>query len=153
MLVFLFPASGWIVFPASDGPRPPQKARRVFLTLWTLVMNVVAVVNAFFAYQAYVYKRNLAQSPSTPMVEGVVEHFKPKPSLWRGSPPESFTVQGVPFVYSPGEISGGFQKTVANGGPIHEGLLVRIRYVPIRVSRLNSNIIVKLEIADGKGRS
>ena len=51
---------------------------------------------------------------------------------------ESFTVSGVPFSYSDYIPEAGFNQTSAHGGPIHQGLPVRIWYV--------GKEIVKLEI-------
>jgi len=57
---------------------------------------------------------------------------------YSGHAMESFTVSGVPFSYSDYIPKAGFNQTSSHGGPIHEGLPVRIWYV--------GNEIVKLEI-------
>lgn len=75
-------------------------------------------------------------------VEGLVEHFHPMP--WSGHDTERFDVQGVPFAYSDYVINNGFNHTSSHGGPIREGLPVRITYLPARPH----NLIIKLEVAD-----
>jgi hypothetical protein len=80
-----------------------------------------------------------AQDPATPMVEGRIENFRPAPA--EGHQDESFTVNGVRFAYSDYVITGGFNQSQSHGGPLREGLLVRIHYIPLR------NVIVKLEVA------
>jgi hypothetical protein len=112
-----------------------------------VLLGVPAVLGfGSIVYSTYAFARDAAQAPNTPVVQGVVEHFKPQPFMpLRGSPPESFTVQGIPFSYRIGVIDGGFRKTASHGGPIKEGLLVRIHYVPDR-----GNLIVKLEVAESK---
>ena len=69
-------------------------------------------------------------------VEGTVDNFVPMP--YGGHANETFTVKGVPFSYSDGDVSAGFNNPSSHGGPIHQGLPVRIWYV--------GNEIVKLEI-------
>jgi hypothetical protein len=81
-----------------------------------------------------------AADSSTPVVEGQVENFKPAPA--EGHQDETFTVKGVRFAYSDYVITGGFNQTQSHGGPIREGLPVRIHYLP------PSNLIVKLEVAN-----
>ena len=89
---------------------------------------------------AYTTAARAAQDSTTSVVEGRVENFNPAPA--EGHQDETFTVKGVPFAYSDYVITGGFNQTQAHGGPIHEGLLVRIHYIP------RGNVIVKLEIAN-----
>ena len=81
-----------------------------------------------------------AVDPHTPVVEGRVENFRPAPA--EGHRDETFTVNGVPFAYSDYSITGGFNQTQSHGGPIREGLSVRIHYLP------PSNLIVKVEVAN-----
>jgi hypothetical protein len=62
------------------------------------------------------------------IVEGIVENFDPMP--YTGHKSESFTVDGIKFEYSDNEIdTGAFRKTKSHGGPIDEGLYVKIYYV------------------------
>jgi len=74
------------------------------------------------------------------LLEGLVENFEP---ARRGAnTDESFTVNGVYFSYSDYSISPAFKVSRSQGGPIREGLSVRISYVP----RDQNNAILKLEI-------
>jgi len=52
---------------------------------------------------------------------------------------ERFCVSGVCFAYSDFVITSGFNNTSSHGGPIREGLPVRVTYV--------GDMIVKLEVA------
>ncbi|WP_430913638.1 hypothetical protein [Methylobacterium sp. sgz302541] len=70
-------------------------------------------------------------------VEGRVAHFHPMP--YAGHDKERFEVNGVPFAYSDYLISGGFNTSASHGGPIREGL-------PVRICHLDG-LIVRLEIA------
>jgi len=78
-------------------------------------------------------------------VEGMISDFQPKPAFGGGY--ESFKVKDVPFFYSDYESSPGFNRTTRRGGPIKEGLPVRITYVYDNESSPDRNVIVKLEIA------
>ena len=72
------------------------------------------------------------------VVEGEVQDFQPMPRTGKGT--EQFTVGGVRFAYSDYIVGPGFNRTSRNGGPIREGLHVRIHYSG------DSAAILKLEI-------
>ena len=72
------------------------------------------------------------------IVEGAVSNFKPG-THDRGSAFESFCVKDKCFTYSDYEEQAGFNTMTINGGPIREGLPVRVTFV--------GNTIVKLEVA------
>lgn len=74
---------------------------------------------------------------SAKVVEGRVEGFIPMP--YGGHASERFTVCGVPFSYSDYVVTEGFNRTSSHGGPLREGLWVRITYV--------GEIIARLELA------
>ena len=80
----------------------------------------------------------------SPVVEGAVEHFHPMP--YTGHDLERFDVAGVHFEYSEYDLeeTQGFNHTSSHGGPIHEGLYVRIHYVEWR----GRPTIVRLEVRD-----
>jgi hypothetical protein len=67
------------------------------------------------------------------IAEGPVTNFVSGPKQ------ESFTVGIRSFSYSDGVVTAGFRHTASSGGPIHEGLYVRVTYV--------GNLILRLEIA------
>jgi hypothetical protein len=71
------------------------------------------------------------------VVEGPVTDFVPMP--YEGHAQESFTVNGHRFSYSDYIMTAGFRKTASHGGPIREGLYVRISY--------SGNLILRLEVA------
>ena len=77
------------------------------------------------------------------VVEGPVENFVPMP--YQGHSLESFDVAGVHFAYSDYVLTSGFNNTSSHGGPIRQGLYVRIHYVRLGRSE-DANSIVRLEI-------
>ena len=70
------------------------------------------------------------------IVEGQVTDFKPMP--YEGHTEECFSVQQQRFCYSDYEISPGFHQSASHGGPIHEGLPVRIAY--------SGGVILRLQV-------
>ena len=129
----------------------------VFLLVWRPRLALAVTYVAFAAIVAfgmvwfqrgwnqsvsnvYAIAARAADDSTSPVVEGRVENFIPAPA--EGHQDERFTVNGVPFAYSDYRITGGFNQTQSHGGPIHDGLRVRIHYMP------RGNVIVKLEIAN-----
>jgi hypothetical protein len=73
------------------------------------------------------------------VVEGTVVQFSPAP--YSGHVDEKFCVRERCFRYSDYALTGGFNRTSSHGGPIREGLPVRISYV--------GDVIVRVEIGGG----
>jgi len=71
------------------------------------------------------------------VVEGTVTNFHPMP--YSGHQNETFSVNGVQFSYSDYVIVPCFNNTSSHGGPIREGLRVRIAY--------SDDCILKLDVA------
>jgi hypothetical protein len=88
--------------------------------------------------------RDALQRGDAQVVEGRVEEFTPMP--FNGKAQERFTVCGVPFSYSDSIETGGFNRSSSHGGPIREGLWIRISYVGNTIAYVG-NTIARLEIA------
>ncbi len=100
-----------------------------FAVFWTLI-------SFFSTYHNYTSLAEAEKANSVSVVEGVVTNFKPMPVT--GHAMEKFCVSGACFEYSDYVITGGFNNTSSHGGPIREGLPVRVTYV--------RNAIIKLEV-------
>ena len=107
----------------------------VFSTLWTVVGLTGKLSHQISA-------RNTYLAGEFQVVEGLVANFDAKPLGVRKD--ESFTINGVRFAYSDGDGSAGFNTTRAKGGPIYNGLQVKIAY--------KGNTILKLEVAESQLR-
>jgi len=114
----------------------------VVVTPWKLRGGVVmslglvwCVLNALGALHCSSLKRALAEGRVS-VVEGTVDRFEPMP--YEGHRNERFSVNGVTFSYSDYSQDPGFHQSMSHGGPIREGLPVRISYV--------DKTIVKLEV-------
>jgi hypothetical protein len=74
---------------------------------------------------------------------GKVEHFRPMP--YEGHPEESFSVAGHTFTYSDYVDAQCFNNSASHGGPIRDGLPVRISYT--------DNCILRIEELSGANAS
>jgi hypothetical protein len=101
-----------------------------FAVLWT----VTSFAATFFEYRSLKLARENGQAQ---VVEGTVKNFVAMPAT--GHAMEKFCVREACFQYSDFAITAGFNNTASHGGPIKDGLPVRVTYV--------GGAIVKLEVA------
>ena len=132
----------------------------VFLGIWGLVVGRKSTVSRpvkilylifwvisflFCAYSPTSDFLNLREALLTgkcSVVAGAVTDFVPMPG--EGHKNESFKVQGTGFSYSDYSPQAGFNNSSSHGGPIKEGLKVRISYL----TENGENEIAKLEIVN-----
>ena len=113
-----------------EGPVP-----KLFFVIWTILWLGIGIPSAWNVYHKQQMCRDTLAAGTYAVVEGKVENFKPMPKT--GHSQESFTVNGVRFLYSDYDVSqGGFNNTASHGGPIRSGLPVRIAYQNGRILRL-----------------
>ena len=96
---------------------------------WTVTAFTITYLDQESARESY-------SSGNFKIVEGPIENFDPMPAS--GYKKESFSVNGVKFEYSDFVVTPGFNNTASKGGPIHEGL-------PVKISHID-NVILKLEV-------
>ena len=133
-LVFITIGAMLTIFRERLPENLPPSVRRVgplvflgFAILWTTAATIATVGgNAALA-------RTLREDRCE-VVEGVVTEFQPMPPGGKGM--ESFTVGGKRFEYSDHVITSGFHQTASNGGPIRNGVRVRIHHVGNDIARL-----------------
>jgi hypothetical protein len=106
---------------------------RIFLG-FAIFWTATSFIATYGDYRAAVYAM---RSNEAKFVEGAVTQFIPMP--YTGHAMESFVVQGVRFEYSDYVITAGFNNAASHGGPIREGLPVRIWY--------RGNEILRLDVA------
>lgn len=85
-------------------------------------------------WREYDILRGSLRSGNFRLVEGRVTGLVPEGP--DGHPMETFRVDGTRFTYSTSDITSAFHWTVARGGPIREGLRVRIADVNGAIARL-----------------
>jgi hypothetical protein len=97
---------------------------------WLLLAGALAVLVNHDRLQCAQWARGGEYST----IDGVVRAFHPMPQSGHDS--ERFTVNGVAFAYSDYQPTGGFNNAASHGGPIREGLRVRIGYRGTRILKL-----------------
>jgi hypothetical protein len=117
--------------------KPPPWMEKWFLRVF-LGFAIFWTATSFLAtYTDYRGAVHAVRSQQARFVEGTVTQFTPMP--YTGHAMESFVVKGVRFEYSDYVITAGFNNTASHGGPIREGLPVRIWY--------RGNEILRLDVA------
>jgi LPXTG-motif cell wall-anchored protein len=123
---------------ASPKWRERSTVARVIYPYGLLFFSVIWTIGAFIrGYQEIGTALEAANTGTAQIVEGPVTNFVPAPAT--GHANESFCVSNACFSYSDYVVTPGFNQTSSHGGPIHEGLNVRITYV--------GNTILKLEVS------
>jgi hypothetical protein len=112
----------------------------------TAVVCAVFLLLAAYAYSSpgvqdmYARAKDAYVQGQYSMVEGTVTNFHPMP--YSGHQNKTFFVNGMQFSYSDYVLVPCFNNTSSHGGPIHEGLRVRIAY--------SGNCILKLEVSQSR---
>lgn len=98
-----------------------------FSILWTTIVFVVT----FGDYRSL---SSALRERRCQVVEGMITDFNPMP--YSGHQNESFNVDGRRFAYSDYNLTAGFNRTRSHGGPIGNGIRVRIHYLGSEIARL-----------------
>jgi hypothetical protein len=85
-------------------------------------------------FREYTVLRSAYRRSQFSVIEGRVTNFRPMP--YQGHQDECFSVQSHRFCYSDYAVMAGFNNSASHGGPIREGLPVRISYVGSTIIRL-----------------
>lgn len=99
-----------------------------------LVLTLVAAVVSSVSLYRYQHLRGVLRSGRCAVVEGAVTAFSPMPPNEHAE--EFFSVAGVRFGYSRVLLAPEFHATAIDGGPIREGLRVRITHFEGKILRL-----------------
>jgi hypothetical protein len=83
----------------------------------------------------FIKQRSSYVSGKSSLVEGVVENFHPAPTL--GPARETFSVHGILFSYNALDDMPCFHDAPLHGGPLREGLGVRIHYYEGCIQRID----------------
>ena len=103
----------------------------VVFSILCIVLIGAGTITDFAKYRSAYAKGDFS------IVEGTVDNFQPMP--YEGHQQESFTVKDVAFHYSDFDSSPCLRNTASHGGPIRQGLAVRITY--------HQGCILRLEIS------
>jgi len=116
--------------------RKSPQAMEKWLPLFFVGFAILWTMTSFIAtFDDYRRASGAMRSNQAEVVEGMVTQFKPMP--YTGHAMESFVVDGVMFKYSDYVITAGFNNTASHGGPIREGLPVKIWHLGGEILRLD----------------
>lgn len=139
----LFVATGLAMLLIPGGQRlwrgrVSRRTHRVFAWTWLLLSLAWTGSVSLVKWQRYRQAAAELRQGRYQTVEGVVRDFVPMPRS--GHIMESFAVGDRRFSYSDFVATPGFHQTAGYGGPIHEGVRVRVSY--------SGNVILRLEVAE-----
>jgi len=112
-----------------------EKPFKYFLLGFSIFWTVAIFISTYGEYHS---ARELIAQHRFNVVQGVVHDFRPMPYAGHGM--ERFCVEDTCFEYSDYLVTTGFNTTASHGGPIHDGLTVRVSYI--------GNTIIRLEIKE-----
>jgi hypothetical protein len=145
LVAFVLAFAAWrdLDLTMRDGSLLPSRSAAPIGAAVLLLLTSLAGCQQFTAFGL---ANKLAAGDAT-VVSGTVQDFTPGGQGWNGGTkgPECFTVSAHRYCYNFGGFSPltvGFHWTRDNGGPIHDGLQVRVSSI--------GDVIVRLEIADGQ---
>jgi hypothetical protein len=111
--------------------------RRAIVPLFLACFGLLWIFIGCLNYAHFAEIRRIAHNENVDVAEGRVTQFVPMP--YEGHADETFVVNGHRFAYSEYDETTGFHHTQSHGGPMRDGLQVRITFV--------GDAITKLEIA------
>ncbi|EDN65662.1 membrane protein [Beggiatoa sp. PS] len=114
-----------------------QKMKVWFANFYFWGSLLITVLLFLMLLVSYIIGCYLLMTEKYEVVEGIVTDFIPMP--YSGHSYESFVVNGKRFSYSQYSMGPEFHHTKSHGGPIDQGVQVRISYI--------NNKILRLEIA------
>lgn len=136
--IFLFSLGlGTIVFDGWKFFSRILPSHGIVVSIFICVFGSFWIGAGIINYSNFANLREAARDGSAQIAEGKVEQFVPMP--YEGHAQETFVVNGQYFAYSDYDMTKGFNQSQSHGGPLKEGLQVRITHV--------DGSIVKLEIA------
>lgn len=98
----------------------------VIVPVYVLLLFMAAVLDGSGVRGMYARAKDSYLKGDYAVVEGTVSNFHPMP--YSGHEEETFFVNGLRFSYSDYELGPCFNNTASHGGPIREGLRIRIAF-------------------------
>lgn len=106
----------------------------LFYKIWTGGVSIWIILASITIFSEYFKMLYAIDNKQYSIVEGIVENFDPMP--YEGHKVESFTVENARFEYSDYSITNCFNNTKSHGGPINQGVYVKIYHVDNHIIRL-----------------
>ena len=115
-----------------------SRSNKIFLVMGLFGVSfgtLLSVISLITFVPVFINDRKVYVSGKSLVVEGVVEDFRQAPAL--GPARESFSVRGVNFSYNVLDDTPCFHDAPLHGGPIRDGLDVRIHYTNGCIQRVD----------------
>lgn len=133
-LIFVAIGLGIVIYHRRNPSPGRSRWSRVFPYLFAGFAVFWVSVSFVGTFSEYWELRQALRSGQFKVVEGKVVDFVPMPA--QGHAMEKFTVNGHRYEFSDYVVTAGFNNTQSHGGPIREGLIVRIADVRGKIARL-----------------
>jgi hypothetical protein len=133
-LIFVAIGLGMLVYRRKYPSIERSRWSRIFPHLFTGFAVFWVLITFAITFSDYWELRQSLRSGQFEVIEGTVVDFVPMPA--HGHAMESFTVNGHRYEFSDYVVTAGFNNTQSHGGPIREGLTVRIADVRGKIARL-----------------
>src|SRR5215813_9594339 len=114
---------------------PISRGFKITFVLQMILALAWTIAGLIWSYDEYAELARRYRRGDFIEVSGKVENFDQGLSPARPGD-ERFTVNGVTFFYSQNMVSAGFRKTHNSGGPLRDGMTVKIRYIGSSIVRL-----------------
>jgi len=113
------------------------RGKQVFTVIYLLLACLMTLILFVSIYRDFSEYRSAYARGDYSVVEGTVYDFRPEGWVRER---ESFSVNGITFVYSKGIVTPGFDGGAWFGGRLRDGLRIRVSH--------RDGIILKLEVQD-----
>jgi hypothetical protein len=138
-IALFFISAGAVAFLARNNKKFSSRYRssdlqRKVMPIFAIIFGLLGVGAGWLNYSNFAELRDAARNGKAEVVEGQVKEFVPMP--YQGHANESFVVNGHRFSYSDYDLTKGFNQSQSHGGPIKEGLQVRIEHVDGKIIKL-----------------
>lgn len=143
----LIPTLGLVLFGLSGVWMEKKKIGKVVIKKVGYVLILLGIAASVYVLLAWEIKKHdgfrALQTGTCVVVEGPVQNFHPMPIS--GHPYESFSVGKESFSYSDNVVTPCFNNTFSHGGPIREGLRLRVSY--------RDECILRIELISGSTKT
>ncbi len=132
--LFIVIGIGMLIYKSQNPAKDSTLRSRIFPYAFTLFACFWTATSFWSTYSDYRHLRDALLNGQYVVVEGTITNFVPMP--WGGHAKEKFNVNSHHYEYSNFAANAGFNQTQAYGGPLREGLHVRIADVDGQIARL-----------------
>lgn len=133
-LIFVVIGTGMLIYRLKNPAKDSTFRTRIFPYAFTAFACLWTTTSFWVTFSDYRHLREALLNGKYTVVEGTVTDFVPMP--YSGHAMEKFNVNGHHYEYSDYNVVAGFNNTQSHGGPIRQGLKVRIADVDGQIAKL-----------------